>query len=51
MRAALRDEAVRELAARRGSEPAAAPAEVRACECGRRADPGDRFCAACGKPL
>jgi hypothetical protein len=51
MRAALRDEAVRELAARRGSEPAVAPAEPQVCECGRRTAPGDRFCAACGKPL
>ncbi len=51
MRTALRDEALRALAVRAGHEEAAIPSEPGACECGRRAAPDDRFCAACGKPL
>jgi hypothetical protein len=51
MRAELRDEAARALAARRdGARPGSTAAEP-TCECGRRAATGDRFCAACGKPL
>lgn len=49
LRADLRKEAVRAIArARRPSAPAPAPSP---CACGRAPQPGDRFCAACGKPL
>jgi hypothetical protein len=49
MRAALRDDAARALAARRAAT--APPTAVAVCACGRLPAPGDSFCAACGKPL
>ena len=52
LRGELSREAVRSLAQRRRvpttQSPAVAPPR---CSCGRQAQPGDRFCASCGKSL
>jgi hypothetical protein len=47
----LRREAVLALAKARRPPPPASPVEHATCSCGRVAQPGDRFCAACGQPL
>ncbi len=47
LRAALRSEALGALT----GESARGVAVRAACACGRAPQPGDRFCAACGKPL
>lgn len=49
MRAALRSDALRALSPAQATATAAETGAV--CDCGRAALPGDRFCAACGKPL
>jgi hypothetical protein len=50
LREELQRDAVRALARRRQQQAPTAP-EPRLCECGRAAQPDDRFCAACGKAL
>jgi hypothetical protein len=50
LRAALRTEALGALSGERAG-PAAGELVAAVCACGRAAQPGDRFCAACGKPL
>jgi hypothetical protein len=49
----LEQEAIRALARRRGAAEIAAETlpEPRRCDCGRSMQPGDRFCAACGKSV
>ena len=49
LREELRREAVRSLARRRRAPMAKAQAPLRRCTCGHQPQPGDKFCAACGK--
>ena len=52
LRAELTGEAVRSLARRRGlTRGKTLPAEEPRCTCGHQAREGDKFCAACGRPL
>ena len=52
LRRDLRREALSARSRQRGQARVAAPVEsTKPCRCGRVAQPGDRFCAACGSPL
>jgi hypothetical protein len=51
LREELRREGARTLARSRRRRKTAQPEPSRACSCGRAPEPGDRFCASCGKAL